>query len=31
MLFAVDSDEKRKEPQSTPADKPSATEEKKSS
>jgi len=31
MLFAVDSDEKRKEPKSIPADKPSAKEEKKSS
>jgi hypothetical protein len=31
MLFAVDSEEKRKEPQSKPADQPSAKEEKKSS
>jgi tetratricopeptide (TPR) repeat protein len=31
MLFSVDSDEKRKEPQSSPADKSSAKEEKKSS
>ena len=31
MLFAVDTEEKRKEPQSKPADKSSATEEKKSS
>ncbi|MGA8621528.1 MAG: hypothetical protein WB660_23755, partial [Candidatus Sulfotelmatobacter sp.] len=31
MLFAVDSDEKRKEPQSKPAEKSSAKEEKKSS
>ena len=31
MLFAVDSDEKRKEPQSKPADQSSAKEEKKSS
>jgi tetratricopeptide (TPR) repeat protein len=31
MLFAVDSDEKRKEPQSKPAEKPSVKEEKKSS
>jgi tetratricopeptide (TPR) repeat protein len=29
MLFAVDSDEKRKEPQSKPADKPTSEEEKK--
>jgi|CZKJ01.1.fsa_nt_gi tetratricopeptide (TPR) repeat protein len=31
MLFAVDSDEKRKEPKSKPADKPGAEEGKKSS
>jgi tetratricopeptide (TPR) repeat protein len=30
MLFAVDSDEKRKEPRSKPADQPGAKEEKKS-
>jgi hypothetical protein len=30
MLFAIESDEKRKEPQSKPVDQPAVKEEKKS-